>query len=76
MLRYQPDVVESDSSLLEGEMRELLEIIVGMLAAGTCIYVYLKARIFLDERGMGRFRRDPRANPSKVEIQSLFRGNT
>jgi len=57
-------------------MKELLKIVVGISAAGACVWVYLKWRAFLDERGIGRGPRDPRGDPAKVEIQSLFHGNT
>ena len=57
-------------------MKELLKIVVGMAAVGACIWLYLKWRAFLDEHGVGRGRHDPRVESPKVEIESLFHGNT
>jgi hypothetical protein len=57
-------------------MKELLKIVVGMSVAGACIWLYLRWRAFLDERGVGRGRHDPRVEPPKAEIQRLFHGNS
>src|SRR5450432_1096810 len=38
--------------------------------------LYLKWRAFLDEHAVARGRHDPRVESPKVEIQSLFHGNT
>ena len=57
-------------------MKDFLKIVVGMAGVGACIYLYLKWRAFLDEHGVRRRLRDPRVESPKVEIQSLFHGNT
>jgi hypothetical protein len=57
-------------------MKDLLKIVVGIASVGAFVWLYLKWRAFLDERGVARGRHDPRVEPPKVEIQSLFHGNT
>jgi hypothetical protein len=57
-------------------MKDLLKILVGMAAVGGCTLLYLKWRALLDEHGVARGRHDPRVESPKVEIQSLFHGNT
>jgi hypothetical protein len=57
-------------------MKELLKIVLGMSAIAVCVWLYLKLLTFLDEHGGSAGRYDARAEPSKVEIQSLFHGNT
>jgi hypothetical protein len=57
-------------------MREFLKVVGVVAAVGACIWLYLKLLAFSDERGIRRKRHDPRVDPPKVEIQSLFHGNT
>ena len=54
------------------------EILLGFIAIGTCLWLWMRFLGFLDARGLHlRLRRgDPRVEPSKVEVQSLFHGNT
>jgi hypothetical protein len=48
----------------------------GFVAVAVCIWVYLKVLAFLHERGWSLGRYDASHEPSKVEIQTLFHGNT
>jgi hypothetical protein len=57
-------------------MMEVLKVVGVIAAAGACIWLYVKLLAFSDERGIRRRVRDPRVDPPKVEIQSLFHGNT
>jgi hypothetical protein len=57
-------------------MRELLKVVAGISLVGACVWLYLKLMAFLDEHRVGLGRYDPRVQPSKVEVQSLFHGNT
>jgi hypothetical protein len=61
-------------------MMDLLKILLGFAAVAAVLWLYLKLRLFLDEVGRRFFgpsfgligiRRAP-----KVEIQTLFNGNT
>ena len=59
-------------------MKELLEILLGLLAAVAMLWLYMKLGLFLDELGeriFGPSFRWRRRAP-KVEIQTLFHGNT
>ena len=57
-------------------LRDLLNVLFGFLGVLTCLWLYLKFLSFLKERGLGGGRYDPSHEPSKVEIQSIFHGNT
>lgn len=57
-------------------MMEVLKVVGVIAAAGACIWLYVKLLAFSDKRGIRRRVRDPRVDPPKVEIQSLFHGNT
>ncbi len=60
------------------EMRDLITILLGFLGVASGILLYLRLLAFLKERGysLGRYRYDASHRPSKVEIQTLFHGNT
>jgi hypothetical protein len=57
-------------------MREVLNVVGVIAAVGACVWLYLKLLAFSDERGIRCSVHDPRVDPPKVEIQSLFHGNT
>ena len=58
------------------EMKDFLRILLGLLGVGTCLWLYLRLLAFLKERRIRLGRFDASHEPSKVEIQSLFPGNT
>ena len=63
------------SSLWLANMKELLKLFAGItLAVGTGIWAYPKALAFLEEHGGGTC--EVATKPRKVEIQTLFHGNT
>jgi hypothetical protein len=57
-------------------MRELLKLLLILAAVGVGIWLYLKLLALCDAHGVSLGRYDPRTKPPKVEIQSLFHGNT
>ena len=55
-------------------MRELFQILIGFAGAAVSIWLLLKAQMFCEEHfGFGPLRRK---KMPKVEIQTLFHGNT
>jgi hypothetical protein len=58
------------------ELKNILKVSLGFVAVATCIWLYLKLLTFLRERGLRLGRYDASHEPSKVEIQTLFHGNT
>jgi hypothetical protein len=58
------------------ELKSFFKILFGFLAAATCVWVYLRILAFFHERGWKLYRLDASHEPSKVEIQTLFHGNT
>ena len=52
-------------------MRELIQIVLGLLLVATLFWTYLRVCFFLYEHGLLGRRRIPR-----IEIQTLFHGNT
>jgi hypothetical protein len=59
-------------------LKDVWKILLGLVAVGACLWLWMRVSAFLDARGMHLplRRGDPRHEPSKVEIQSLFHGNT
>jgi len=57
-------------------MKELLLIVVVLLAVCPLVWVYLKLFAFLDEHAERWFGRSLRRKASTAEIQTLFQGNT
>ena len=63
-------------------LKDILRIILGLSAVGLLMWLYLKLVSLLEEgteRVFGRSWRSlraPRQQPGKIEIQSLFHGNT
>ena len=55
---------------------DFLKILGGFLGVAACLWAYLKLLAFLDAHGLGLGRYDARHKASKVEIQTLFHGNT
>lgn len=51
------------------EIKELLQIVLGFVAVGVCVWLWLRVSLFFYERGW-TVRRSP-----KIEIQTLFHGN-
>jgi hypothetical protein len=52
-------------------MLELLQILLGMAGVAALLWLFVRLGVFLDDLGLPRRRRVP-----KVEIQTLFHGNT
>jgi hypothetical protein len=59
-----------------GELKNVLRFLLGFIGVATCIWLYLKLLSFLHEHGWSLGRYDASHEPSKVEIQTLFHGNT
>jgi hypothetical protein len=51
-------------------LKDLLKLLIGFPAVALCVWLYLRLSLFFFERGR-TVRRSPR-----LEIQTLFRGNT
>jgi len=65
----------------EGNMdilKDVGKILSGLVAVGACLWLWVRFLAFLDARGLHLplRRGDPRVEPPKVEVQSLFHGNT
>jgi hypothetical protein len=58
------------------ELKSVFLTMLGFVVVAVCILVYLKVLAFLHERGWSLGRYDASHEPSKVEIQTLFHGNT
>jgi len=54
------------------EFKELLQVVLGFVAVAVCVWLWLRVNLFFYERGW-TFRR---TRSPKVEIQTLFHGNT
>jgi hypothetical protein len=52
------------------EFKELLQVVLAFVAGAACVWLWLRVNLFFYERGW-----TPRRSP-KVEIQTLFHGNT
>jgi hypothetical protein len=59
-------------------LTDLAKILLGIGSLGAFLWLWMKFLSFLDVRGLhlALRRGDPRVEPSKVEVQSLFHGNT
>jgi hypothetical protein len=57
------------------ELKDLLKVLLGFGGVATGIWLYLKFLAFLRERGWGA-RFDPGHEPPRVEVQTMFHGNT
>jgi hypothetical protein len=58
------------------ELKDFLKVLLGFLGVASCVWLYLKLLVFLKERRISLGRYDASHEPSKVEIQTLFHGNT
>jgi hypothetical protein len=58
------------------ELKNALKLLLGFLGVVTCLWLYLKGLSFFRERGWSLGRYDASHEPSKVEVQTLFHGNT
>ena len=58
------------------DLKNVLKFLLGFLGVVTCLWLYLKLLSFLHERGWSLNRYDASHEPSKVEIQTLFHGNS
>ena len=58
------------------DVKSILFSVLGVVAVMACIWVYLKVLAFVHERGWSLGRYDASHEPSRVEIQTLFHGNT
>ena len=52
------------------ELKEVLQVVLAFGAVAVCVWIWLKVNLFFYERGW-TVRRSP-----KIEIQTLFHGNT
>lgn len=59
-----------------GGQTNVIKFLLGFLGVALCLWLYLKLLSFLHERGWSLGRYDASHEPPKVEIQTLFRGNT
>ena len=59
-------------------LKDVGKILVGFAAVGACLWLWMKGLAFMDARGihLPLRRGDPRVEPRKVEVQTLFLGNT
>jgi len=75
--RFSPATLDSTRyNLAVEELKDILRVFLGLGAAAICIWLYLKLLAFFHERGWSLGRYDASHEPPKVEIQSLFHGNT
>ncbi len=58
------------------ELKSLLKLLFGFAGVAACLWLYLKVLSFLRDHGWSLGRYDASHEPSKVEIQTLFHGNT
>ena len=58
------------------ELKNALKIVLGILGVIACLWLYIRGLSFARERGWRLGRYDASHEPSKVEIQTLFHGNT
>ena len=58
------------------ELKDALKFLLGFVGVACCLGLYLKLLSFLREQGWRLGRYDASHEPSKVEIQTLFHGNT
>ncbi len=59
-------------------LKDIGKILLGFAILSAFIWLWMKFMALLDARGlrMPLRRGDPRVEPSKLEVQSLFHGNT
>jgi len=57
-------------------LKDATKLVLGMIAVAGVVWAYLRLLAFLKERGIRLGRYDASHEPAKVEIQSLFHGNT
>jgi len=59
-------------------LKDVGKIVLGIAVVSACVLLWMRLLAFLDARGfhLPQGRGDPRHEPSKVEIQTLFHGNT
>jgi len=58
------------------DLKDLLKVLLGFVGGATGLWLFLKLLLFVHERGWTSGRYDPSPEPGKVEIQTLFHGNT
>lgn len=58
------------------DLKDVLKVLLGFLGGVTGLWLFLKLLSFLHERGWTLGGYDPSHEPGKVEIQTLFHGNT
>jgi hypothetical protein len=58
------------------ELKDFLKVLLGFGVVALCIWLYLKFLAYLRERGWSAGRFDPGSEPPKVEVQTIFHGNT
>jgi hypothetical protein len=61
-----------------GALKDVVRILVALGALAACLWLWIKLLDFLDSHGLRlpTSRGDPRHEPPKLEIQTLFHGNT
>ena len=57
-------------------LKDVAKILSAFAAIAAAVWLWVKLLAFLDSHGFHLHRGDPRHEPPKVEIQSLFHGNT
>ena len=57
-------------------LKDAMKLILGLIAVAGVVWAYVHLLAFLKERGVGLGRYDASREPAKVEIQTLFHGNT
>ena len=58
------------------DLKDAIDLILGLVAAAAGVWAYVHLLAFLKERGIRLGRYDASHKPAKVEIQTLFYGNT
>ena len=58
------------------DLKDAIKLILGLVAVAACVWAYVHLLAFLKERGIRLGRYDASQEPAKVEIQTLFHGNT
>ena len=58
------------------DLKDAIKLVMGLIAVASGVWAYLHLLAFLKERGTRLGRYDPSHEPPKVEIQTLFHGNT
>jgi hypothetical protein len=58
------------------DLKDAIKLMLALMAVGGGVWAYLHLLAFLNERGIRLGRYDASHEPAKVEVQTLFHGNT